>query len=142
MAANLTMPTCGHATAPTFNPSQPRELRRYFNKLEMLFQRCNITDSKEMKKHACCYVNIDTSELWESIAKYLPTVSFNNFHIAVHKLYPGSEDDCKWSIADMDKLVGEQLCVGIYDENKLGLYFQSFYNIMKFLHSKNRITDR
>jgi hypothetical protein len=141
MAANPTMPARGHATAPTFDPSQPRELRRYFNELEMLFQRCNITDSEEMKKHACRYVDIDTSELWESIPEYLPTVSFNNFRIAVHKLYPGSEDDRKWSIADMDKLVGEQLRIGIYDENALGLYFRSFYNITRFLHSKNRISD-
>jgi hypothetical protein len=94
-----------------------------------------------MKKHACRYVDINTSKLWESIPKYLPTVSFNNFRIAVHKLDPGSEDNCKWSIADMDKLVGEQLRIGIYNENALGLYFRSFYNITKFLHSKNRISD-
>jgi hypothetical protein len=141
MAANLTMPARGYATAPTFDPSQPWELRRYFNELEMLFQWCNITDSEEMKKHAYRYVNIDTSELWELIPEYLPTVSFNNFRITVHKLYPGSEDNRKWSITDMDKLVGEQLRIGIYDKNALGLYFWSFYNITRFLHSKNRISD-
>jgi len=106
----------------------------------MLFITCSITDSEVMKKHACRYVDIDTSELWESIPEYAAGISFNNFRLALHKLYPGSEDDRKWSIADMDKLVGEQLRIGILDANDLGLYFRSFYNITKFLHTKNRIS--
>ena len=94
-----------------------------------------------MKKHACRYVDIDTSELWESIPEYAAGISFNTFRIAVHKLYPGSEDDRKWSIADMDKLVGEQLRIGIFNASDLGLYFRAFYNITKFLATKNRISD-
>ena len=94
-----------------------------------------------MKRHAWRYVDIDTSELWESIPEYAAGTLFNNFRIAVHKLYPGSEDDHKWSISDMDKLVGEQLRIGIFDANDLGLYFRSFYNITKFLITKRRISD-
>jgi hypothetical protein len=138
---HASMPARGHSTAPKFDPTQPRELRRYFNELEILFLECNITDSAIMKKHACRYVDIDTSELWESIPEYEPAVSFNNFRIAVHKLYPGSEDDRKWSISDMDKLVGEQLRVGIFNSNDLGLYFRSFYNITKYLSTKGRISE-
>ena len=107
----------------------------------MLFIECNITDSELMKKHACRYVDIDTSKLWELIPEYLAGISFNNFRIAVHKLYPGSEDERKWSIADMDKLVSEQLRICILNANDLGSYFRSFYNITKFLHIKNRISE-
>src|SRR5277367_5901529 len=141
MATTSTMPARGHSTAPKFNPTQPRELRRYFNELEMLFLGCNITDSDLMKKHACRYVDIDTSELWESIPEYATNISFNAFRIAVHKLYPSSEDDRKWSISDMDKLVSEQLRIGIFNASDLGLYFRAFYNITKFLATKNRISD-
>jgi hypothetical protein len=94
-----------------------------------------------MKKHACCYLNIDTSELWESIPEYAPSTSFNNFWIAVHMLYPSSEDDQKWFISDMDKLIGEQLCIGIHNLKDLGAYYCTFYNITKFLLAKNHISE-
>jgi hypothetical protein len=117
------MPPRGHATAPKFDPNQPRELRRYFSELDLLFTACGITDDEIQKKHACRYVDIDTSELWESIPEYATTIPYARFRTAVHVLYPGSEEEHKWSIADMDKIVSEQLRVGIYDTNKLGSYF-------------------
>ncbi|KAF8222443.1 hypothetical protein L208DRAFT_1322593 [Tricholoma matsutake] len=140
MTTQATMPARGHSTAPKFDPTQPRELRRYFNKLKMLFPTCGIINSEDMKKHACQYIDIDTSELWESIPEYDAGVSFNEFHIAIHKLYPGSKDDHKWSIADMDKLISEQLHIGIYNANELGSYYRSFYNITKFLTTKNQLS--
>jgi hypothetical protein len=113
MATPSQMPARGHSTAHTFDPTHPRELRRYFNELELLFSDSNITAPGIMKKHACHYLDIDTSELWESIPEYAPSISFDDFRIAVHRLYPSSEDDRKFSISDMDKLSGEQLRIGI-----------------------------
>jgi hypothetical protein len=135
------MPARGHSTAPKFDPTQPRELRRYFNELDLLFGGANITANDIKKKHACRYVDIDTSELWESLPEYGTGSTFSEFREAVHRLYPGSEDDRKWSISDMDKLVGEQLRVGIYDAGDLGLYYRSFYNITQFLRIKHRISE-
>ena len=142
MATNtLTIPARGHSTAPKFDPTQPRELRRYFAELDMLFTACSITDDELKKRHTCRYVDIDTSELWESLPEYAAGTSLDNFRKAVHKLYPGSEDERKWSISDMDKLVGKQLRVGIFDANDLGVYYRSFYNITQFLLTKNRISE-
>jgi hypothetical protein len=141
MATPSQMPARGHSTAPTFDPTRPRELRCYFNELELLFSDSNITAPGIMKKHACRYVDIDTSELWESIPEYAPGISFNDFRIAVHKLYPGSEDDRKFSISDMDKLVGEQLRISIHNLNDLGVYYRTFYNITLFLLTKHRISE-
>jgi len=53
----------GHATAPKFISSQPRELPQYFNELNNLFQDANITDEGIKKAQACQYVDIDRSEL-------------------------------------------------------------------------------
>jgi hypothetical protein len=136
-----TMPACGHSTAPKFDPTQPRELRRYFDELDMLFAAWGITDSDQMKRYACHYLDIDSAELWESVPEFTTGISFNTFWTAIHKLYPGSENDRKWSILDMDKLVGEQLRIGIFDASDLGMYYRSFYNITQFLRTKNRISD-
>jgi hypothetical protein len=41
----------------------------------------------------------------------------------------------------MDKLIGEQLCIGIYDINDLSSYYRSFYTITKFLIDKNCLSN-
>ncbi|KAF8228082.1 hypothetical protein L208DRAFT_1489604, partial [Tricholoma matsutake] len=135
------MPARGHSTSLKFNPKQPRELRKYFEELEFLFLTCGITDQDLKKKHTCRYVDIDSCELWESLPEYQPGTSFNAFRIAVHKFYPRSEDECKYSILDMDTLIREQLHISIFDSNDLGVYYRSFYNITNFLHSKHRILE-
>jgi hypothetical protein len=140
MATPSRMPVCGHSTAPSFYPTRPRELHHYFNELELLFSASNVTAPDLMKKHTCRYVDIDTSELWELIPEYAPSISFDDFRITVHKLYPGSEDNRKFSISDMDKLVGEQLCIGIHDSNDLGVYYRVFYNITSFLLTDSNST--
>jgi hypothetical protein len=94
-----------------------------------------------MKKHACIYVDIDSAELWESLLQHATRISFGEFQKAIHKLYPGSEDDRIWTISDMDKVVGKQLCIGIFDANNLGMYYWSFFNITHFLRTKNRISE-
>jgi hypothetical protein len=73
------MPARSHSTAPKFDPTKPRELRRFFDKLELLFAACNVTDSDLMKKHACIYVDIDSAELWESLPQNATGVSFGEF---------------------------------------------------------------
>ena len=44
-------------------------------------------------------------------------------------------------MADMDKLVGEQLCIGIYDANDLGAYYRAFFAVTQFLCSKGRLSE-
>jgi hypothetical protein len=51
------------------------------------------------------------------------TKTFNKFKFTIFKLYPGSESEHKWTIANMDKLVGEQLWMGILDVSDLGNYY-------------------
>jgi hypothetical protein len=80
-------------------------------------------------------------DLWEAIPEFDVTKTFNEFKSAIFKLYPGSESKRKWTIADMDKLVGEQLQMGILDVPDLGNYYQVFYTITQFLSTKNRISE-
>jgi hypothetical protein len=137
MAAPSTMPPQGHGSAPKFTPDIPRELQRYFKELELLFGPAQVVDDTEKKKHACQYVDIDTADLWEAIPEFNVTKTFDKFKSAIFKLYPGSESERKWTIADMDKLVGEQLWMSILDVSDLRNYYQVFHTITKFLLTKN-----
>ena len=134
------MPTRGTSKAPHFSPDEPREIRRYFQDLDNLFTTYNISTDVQKKQYACHYVTIDTSDLWSSISAYGATVSWTDFVKAVCKLYPGTDDEQKWTIADMDALVGSQLRVGIYDKTTLLNYYRPFITITQYLLGKNRIS--
>ena len=102
------MPGRGDQSAPRFDPKQPRELRQYFADLDFVFNRAGINDDTEKKQHACRYVDVDTSELWETLEEYVEALkSYTDFKTAMHALYPGSDEERKWSVADMDQLVSE-----------------------------------
>jgi hypothetical protein len=141
MATVTTMPARGHATAPKFSPDQPRELRRFFKELEYLFTNAGVTNDDEKKPYAVRYMDADVADLWESIAEF-SAGSYDDFKKAIHGLYPGSEEERKWNMADMDKLVGEQLRIGIYSVADFGTYYRSFIQITKFLIDKIRLSEK
>ena len=123
MAAVIPMPGRGDRSAPKFDPKQPRELRRYFADLDFVFNRAGVTNGEDMKQHACRYVDVDTSELWETLPEYSDAAKpYSDFRTAVYALYPGSDEERKWSVADMDKLVGERSRLGIISLGDLGEY--------------------
>jgi hypothetical protein len=69
----------------------------------MFFAPAQVINDTEKKKHACCYINIITADLWELIPEYGVTISFNEFKSTIFKLYPSSESKCKWTIANMSE---------------------------------------
>jgi hypothetical protein len=139
--AIIPMPVRGDRSAPKFDPKQPRELRRYFADLAFAFGRATVTDEEEQKRHATRYVDVDTSELWETLPEFSDnTKTFAEFVAAVSALYPGADEERKWSVADMDKLVGERTRLGIISLGDLGEYYRQFLAITTFLRSKSRLS--
>jgi hypothetical protein len=134
------MPPRGHSTAPKFDPTTPRELRRYFSDLKLLLTNCSIVDDAEKKKHAIRYLDIDTSDLWENLPQY-SAGAFNLIKTAVHQLYPGSEQERKWLVSDMETLISKQKIDGIHDLQDLGNYYRQFLAITQFLCNKSCLSE-
>ncbi|EED82938.1 predicted protein [Postia placenta Mad-698-R] len=135
------MPPCGHSTAPTFDPSEVRSLWRYFQDLEALFTRCQITDEAAKKQWAVRYPSIDVADLWETIESFIDVAkSYNDWKADVRALYPGADDTRKWSLADMDQLIGERACIGIHNAADLGCYYRDFMAITKHLIAQHRLS--
>ena len=85
--ANIPMLSRGDRSAPKFDPKQPCELRRYFDDLDFAFGRAAVTTDDVKKQHACRYVDVDTSELWETLAEYTDaTKTYDEFKDAVYAL--------------------------------------------------------
>ena len=89
-----------------------------------------------MRRKRCTPVNILTLT-----PQYQEPHTYGAFETAVFLLYPGPEEDNKWSIADMDKLIGEQLCLGILNTTDLGVYYRSFYAITQFLKTQGCLSN-
>jgi hypothetical protein len=139
----IAMPLRYDRSAPHFDPSRPRELRRYFVDLAVHFAQSEIDDDQEKKHYACRYVDIDTEELWESRLEYSDRAKlFSDFVQAIYRLYPGSEGQRQWLVADMERLVEERSQMGIRTLGDLGNYYWRFITITTFLCSRNRLSDR
>ena len=135
------MPARGDRGSPQFDPERPCELHRFFEDLKFHFAQSQVVDKEEMKQHALQFVDCNTAELWEILPEFTNvTVSYQQFVDAVYKLYPGSDTKRRWSIGDMENLVGEASRVGISLLADLGKYHREFITMTTFLITKNCIS--
>jgi hypothetical protein len=137
----LFMPPRGHSTAPSFDPTAPRELRRYFSDLELLFTNCSIVNDKVKKQHAVRYLPVDTSDLWEEIPEFAPGTSYADYKTTIFNLYPGAGEERKWLYSDMKSPVTKQAKKGINDLQELSEYYRQFFTITQYLKNKAQISD-
>ena len=133
------MPARGERGAPQFDPAKPCGLRCFFNDLRFQFARLGVVDEAEMKGHGLRFVDCDTAELWEILPEFTnSTAPYRKFVDAVCQLYPGSDAEQCWLIADMEKLVADTLRTGISSLADLGKHHRDFVSITTFLIAKNR----
>ena len=94
-----------------------------------------------MKWHALRFADCNTAELWEILPEFANVITpYQKFIDAVCQLYPGSDAEQHWLIADMVKLVADTLRTGILSLADLGKYHRDFVSITTFLIAKNCLT--
>ena len=134
------MPVRGERRAPQFDPAKPHGLCCFFDDLQFQFMRSEVVNEAEMKGHALRFVNCNTTELWEILPEFTDvTAPYRMFVDAVCQLYPGSDVEQCWLIADMEKLVADTSRTGISSLADLGKYHRDFVSITTFLIAKNRL---
>jgi hypothetical protein len=85
-------------TGPHHSSTRPSPESRFFDDLEYILNRAQITSENEMKRHATRYVDIDTSDLWETLPEFTDhTKTFEEFKTVLQDLYPGSKEERKWT---------------------------------------------
>ena len=81
-----------------------------------------------------------TEKLWRTTLAFISlTATFDEFKMAIFRIYPGASGDRTYTTQDLDVLVGEHVWVGIFTGNELGDYFQQFLLITRYLISKDRM---
>ena len=132
------MPSYRPHTAPKFSEDQPRELKRFFEELSSLFGPANVTTDGEKKAQMVRYVEVDVADMWKSLPEFSDAgSSYEEWKKKVISLYPGVNEEKRWSLADLDKLIGERARIGIFTIGDFGAYYRAFYTISTFLTLKN-----
>ncbi|KDR81131.1 hypothetical protein GALMADRAFT_207976 [Galerina marginata CBS 339.88] len=139
---NFFMPARGDRSAPTFDPIKPRELKHYFSDLEFLMELAGVLTEANKKKHATRYVSMDIADVWETLAEYKTAEkTYENFKDAVLKLYPGADDDQRYSLADLDIIIGSHQRLGLSTLTELADYYRQFSAVTTFLVEKERLSE-
>ena len=135
------LPARHERSAPTFDDTHLEEIERYFLDLETLFNTHNVIADGERKQAAVRYIKaVRTEKLWRSTPAFAdPTKTYDEFKVAIFRIYPGASEDRTYTTQDLDALVGERVRVGIYTPNELGDYFRQYLLITRYLISKNRM---
>src|ERR1700675_3079252 len=131
----FSMPPRGHSTAPKFD-GDPLTLTAFLDEVETLCNEANINDSGKIMQSRR-YAGRKEHKLWG----YLPAASgrsFQAFRDTVMALYPGSDDDRRYSDKDLRRLIIAQQTHSITTRPALGAYYREFLRISDFLVKKGR----
>jgi hypothetical protein len=139
MTATRQMPARGHSTAPTFD-GNALNLNRFFDEVDLLAEEAKVDDRGKIK-HSLRYASIGDYELWIRLPAAAHS-DFSAFRKEVLELYPGAEDDRRYTISDLNRLTSTQANYGIRSRAELGEYYREFYRIAEFLKEKNRLSER
>lgn len=135
------MPVRNQRTAPTFDPSQPRSLMRYFKDLEEWFSIMKVDDETKRKEYAVSYVPVAEEDIWSSLSSFAdPTKSYDDFKKAVQEMYPTSNSDRKFTVNDLDLLITRVAREGINTIEDLSNYYRQYHAMSTFLIEKDRIS--
>ena len=132
------MPVRNHRTAPTFDPTQPRSLGRYFQDLEGWFSRCQIVDDVRRKEYTINYVPVAEEDIWSSLPEFKEAnKSYYDFKRAIQELYPTANSERKFTVNDLDLLITKFAREGINTIEDLSSYYRQYHAMSTFLISKD-----
>ena len=102
-APTIIMPARGERAALLFDKSRPCEIARFFNDLENLFGRAQITADSDKKKFVVYYTDFETKQIWKSFVEFsAATSSYQNFKDVILEYYPDAAGDYVYSMRDVD----------------------------------------
>ncbi|EPQ50637.1 hypothetical protein GLOTRDRAFT_133748 [Gloeophyllum trabeum ATCC 11539] len=82
-------------------------------------------------------------KLWKGVPEFSDdSKSFEDFKGAVLALYPAVKEDQRYSIGDMDRVVGERQHVGIHNLADLAAFHRDFLLITRYLRKNDIISVR
>ncbi len=119
--------------------TDPHKIFRYFEDLEILFAKHNISDSQEKKQAAVYYPSVKVEALWKTTLTFSdPTYLYENFKAKIIALYPEAKP--QHTLEELEKLIADCTRTPICSREELGEYNHNFLLVSHFQISKDRIS--
>jgi hypothetical protein len=141
MAQIHVMPIRGERSAPTFDPTSPNDITRFFRQLETLFARCTVADDTEKKQHATSYVSSEVADSWEALTEFTdPLVTFLAFKNRLFVIY--NQVSLRYILSDLDRIIGERQRLGVRSLQDLSEFHLRFNAISTYLIANDLLSSR
>jgi hypothetical protein len=114
------MPKPGEKNAPSFDPSKPEELSRFFERIEDWFSDENISDDDDKKRRIVRYLDPDSEAQWKALPKFTAG-TFQEFKDEVMAAYPQAEEVTKGSVSALKRKIKQVGPVAADERDDLGL---------------------
>jgi hypothetical protein len=98
------MPQPGEKNAPYFDVDKPKELSRFFERMEDWFAEEAITADADKKKRIVRYTDVETEDQWKALPKF-DNGTYSDFKEQVISCYPKAVDVSKGSVAALKKKI-------------------------------------
>lgn len=133
-----TMPRRGVKGAPSFSGTSAT-LERFIDDVEIAAKEVGLP-ADEWVVHAVRYVDPDIEMLWRGLPSYATKV-WAEFKKEIRKLYPGLDQDRKFGVAELEKLVSNWYVRGIRTQEEMGQFNREFKVICDYLLNKERLSN-
>lgn len=134
------MPTRGHHSAPKFT-GEGQFLSRFFDEIEALATAANLNDRDKIL-WTLRYAENAEYEIWSTGLPEASGVNWIAFKTAVTRLYPGSDDDRRYTVNNFESFCELHSRKVMRTKEDLGKYHREFLTISTFLKGKGRISER
>ncbi|OAX33449.1 hypothetical protein K503DRAFT_786483 [Rhizopogon vinicolor AM-OR11-026] len=135
------MPMCNECSAPTFDPSRPRELVHYFEDLDDQFQQCGVIDLTNKNRWALHYVSIEIADLWESLAEWTTAATWDQIKDAVKKHYPVSQTTQRHTHHKLLTLIRDRAHNEFNSITEWSDYLNQYITISQYLITQQRLSN-
>ena len=114
------MPKPSEKNAPSFDPSKPEELSRFFEHIEDWFSDENISDDDDKKQRIVRYLDQDSEVQWKALPKFTAG-TFQVFKDKVMAVYPQVEKVTKGFVSALKRKIKQVGSVAVDERDDLGL---------------------
>ena len=134
---NRTMPSPGDWSAPRFD-GHPPSLKHFFDEMDYLGNTYGLSSTEEIQ-HTLCYLDFYKYETWRT-RRSAQGFDWNVFKAEITALYPGVDEDRKYTVVDLEILVDKQACKAMQSCYQFGDYYHWFVTISDWLLAQHEIS--
>ena len=137
------LPLRSERGVPIWDDVDRESVERYFEDLERLFAKHEVTEEADKKAGAVIYVPTTVAKVWKSLPEFTNNEKkYEDFKAEILGMYMGYEEDELWTVQDYDALVGERTRIGFSSGEDYLAFYRKFYPVARYLIEHGKLFER